>query len=74
VVTERNNVANMGRLHAFASKAFYGKKDYTKALSFAIKADDLFKITSNNLERIDNYQQLSDIYQQIGNSTALIFF
>ncbi len=64
-VTERKNVANLGRLHAYAAKAYYGKKDYDNALSSAIKADAFFKITSSNLERIDNYQQLSDIYQQM---------
>jgi tetratricopeptide (TPR) repeat protein len=74
VMTERNNVANLGKLHAYAAKAYYGKKDYTKALSTAIKADGLFKITSNNLERIDNYQQLSDIYQQIGKFDSAYIF
>ena len=74
VVTERNNVANLGRLHAYAAKAYYGKKEYTKALSSAIKADALFKITSNNLERIDNYQQLSDIYQHIGKFDSAYIF
>jgi len=74
VATERNNLANLGRLNAYVARAYYGKKDYTKALNSAIKADALFKTTSNNLERIDNYQQLSDIYQQIGKFDSAYIF
>lgn len=74
VVIERNNLANLGRLQAYAAKAYYGKKDYTKALNSAIKADALFRTTSSNLERIDNYQQLSDIYQQIGKFDSAYIF
>ena len=74
VVTNRNNVANLGKLHAYAAKAYYGKKDYASALSSAIKADAFFKTTSSNLERIDNYQQLSDIYQQIGKFDSAYIF
>jgi len=74
VVVERNNLPNLGRLHAYAARAYYGKKDYAKALSFAIKADALFKTTSSNLERIDNYQTLSDIYQQTGKFDSAYIF
>ena len=74
VVTKRNDLANMGRLHAYVAKAYYGKKDYTKALSSAIKADAFFQIMSSNLERIDNYQQLSDIYHQMGKLDSAYIF
>jgi tetratricopeptide (TPR) repeat protein len=74
IVTQRNNVANLGRLHAYAARAYYGKKDYPEALSYATKADVLFKTTSSNLERIDNYQMLSDIYQQIGKFDSAYIF
>jgi len=74
IITERNNLANMGRIHAYAATAYYGKKDYARALSFALKADGLFKITSNNLERIDNYNTLSDIYQRIGKFDSAYIF
>ena len=74
VVSRRNNVANLGRLHAYAAKAYYGRKDYAQALSYATKADAFFKTISSNLERIDNYQQLSDIYQQIGKFDSAYIF
>jgi tetratricopeptide (TPR) repeat protein len=73
-VTQRNNIANLGRFHAYAARAYYGKKDYIMALSYATKADAFFKTISSNLERIDNYQTLSDIYQQIGKFDSAYIF
>jgi hypothetical protein len=74
IITERNNFANMGRLHAYAARAYYGKKDYATALNYANKADIFFKTISSNLERIDNYQTLSDIYQQTRKFDSAYFY
>ncbi|MFI5132765.1 MAG: histidine kinase, partial [Chitinophagales bacterium] len=74
VVINSNNLANLGRLYAYTAKAYFGKKEYAEALSYATKADVLFKTTSSNLERIDNYQMLSDIYQQIGKFDSAYIF
>ncbi|HUS00662.1 MAG TPA: hypothetical protein VMY77_02990, partial [Chitinophagaceae bacterium] len=74
VVAQRNNLANLGRIHAYAAGAYYGKQDFKQALTYAKKADALFKITSSNLERIDNYQLLSDIYHQVGKFDSAYIF
>lgn len=74
IVTERNNLANLGRLHSYAAKSYYGKNDFSRALSYARKADNLFNTTSSNLERIDNYELLSDIYQQTGKFDSAYIF
>jgi tetratricopeptide (TPR) repeat protein len=74
ITTQRNNLANLGRIYAYAAGAYYGKQEFKQALTYARKADTFFKTTSSNLERIDNYQLLSDIYQQVGRFDSAYIF
>ena len=73
-VSRNNNLVNLGRLYSLAGKAFYGKNDYANALTNARTAFTLNKKTSRNLELIDNYQLLSDIFNKLGkNDSAYIY-
>jgi Histidine kinase/Tetratricopeptide repeat len=74
VITERNNIANLGRIHSQAGKAYSGKKELSLALTFARKADGYFNTINNNLDRIENYELLSDIYQQLGKYDSAYIF
>jgi hypothetical protein len=74
IITERNNLVNLGRINAYVAKAYFGKKDYVRALNSAKKADGYFQTTSSNLARIDNYNSLSDIYEQMGKFDSAYIF
>ncbi|HSU27857.1 MAG TPA: sensor histidine kinase [Chitinophagaceae bacterium] len=74
IVSERNNLANLGRLYTYAAKAYYGKTDYANALTNARTALALTKITSRNLELIDNCQLLSDIFNKLGNNDSAYIY
>jgi hypothetical protein len=74
IVIERNNLVNMGRLYTLTAKAYYGKNDYASALTNARIAFALTKKTSRNLELIDNYKLLSEIFNKQGKNDSAYFY
>jgi len=66
VIVDKNNPINRGWLSNFIAKAYYGKNDYNNALINARTALSLSKETNRNLDRINNYQLLSDIFSKQG--------
>ena len=64
--TGNNNLTNLGRLYTTAAMAYYYKNDYRTALTNARMGFAILKKNSRNVELINNYLLLSDIFIKLG--------
>ena len=71
---DRNNQSGLGHIYIYTAKAYFGKNDYASALNNARKGIALMGKVKRNINLIDGYQVLSEIYNKIGKNDSAYFY